>query len=242
MLKKAEGIVLKATKYSETSLICAIYTREFGLRTYIMNGVRRKKSRVSPGLLQPMALVDMVVYHHEDKAINRIKEIKPSHVYQALPFDVVRGAIGLFVTEVVQKTVKEPEPNSMLFDFLKKSYQYLDQTQQRVANFSLWFMVHYAAYLGLKPTVLALTDESVFDYSTGKILAEAPDHHHYYFSPHYTHLLAALIELHAEACAELEVDGEDRKQLLNDLLKYYQYHIDGFGPLNSLAILQTVFA
>lgn len=242
MLRKAEGIVLRATKYSETSLICEIYTREFGVRTYIINGVRRKNSRISPGLLQPMALVDLVVYHHEDKDINRIKEIKPSYIYQTLPFDVVRGAIGLFVTEVVQKTVKEPEPNVMLFEFLKKSYQYLDQTEQRVANFSLWFLVHYAAYLGLKPTILTLTDDSVFDYSTGKILGGPPDHHHYYFSPHYTHLLAGLMEFNAEASAELELISEDRKQLLNALLKYYQYHIDGFGPLKSLTVLQAVFA
>lgn len=242
MLQKTEGIVLKATKYSETSLICAIYTREWGLRTYIINGVRRKKSRIAPGLLQPMALVDLVVYHHEEKDINRIKEIKPSYVYQRLPFDVTRGAVGLFLTEVLQKTLREPEPHPMLFDFLTQSYQYLDRTEQRVAHYSLWWLVQYAAYLGLKPTILSLTEESVFDYSTGKILAEAPDAHHYYFSTHHTHLMAALLELNAEASAELELTAEDRRGLLRDLLRYYEYHIDGWGPLNSLTVLQAVFA
>lgn len=241
MLQKTEGLVLRAIKYSETSLICDIYTREWGLRTYIINGVRRKNSRVAPGLLQPMALVDLVVYHNEDKDINRIKEIKPSYVYLRLPFDVACGAVGLFMTEVIQKTVKEPEPNTQLFDFLKDGYQYLDLTQQRITHYPIWFLVHYAAYLGLKPSVLALTDESVFDYSVGEILAAAPDHH-YYFSTHHTHLLAAFLELGVEASTELTLSPEDRRALLNDLLRYYQYHLENFGSLNSLTVLQAVFA
>lgn len=242
MLKKVEAIIIKAIKYSETSIICDAYTDELGLRTYIINGVRKKNSRVSPGLLQPMALVEMVVYHHEDKDVNRIKEIKPSYVYQRIPFEVPYGAVGLFMTEVVQKTLREPEPQPLLFEFLKQCYVELDQTPQKIANYPLWFLAHYATYLGLTPSIEQLTEESVFDYSVGRILAEAPSGHHYYFSTHNTHLLAAFLELKVAASAQLELSKEDRKSLQQDLLHYYQYHLDNFGPLNSVAILQSVFA
>lgn len=242
MLKKVEGIIVKAVKYSETSIICDAYTRELGLRTYIINGVRKKNSRISPGLLQPMALVDMVVYHHEDKDINRIKEIKSSYAYQRIPFEVPRGAIGLFMTEVVQKTLKEPEPQPELFEFLKTCYYRLDTTAAKIANYPVWFLTHYANYLGLRPTIKKLTNESVFDYSIGTILAEAPSEHHYYFSTHNTHLLAAFLELEADGGAELELTQEDRRSLQNDLLRYYQYHIDNFNTLNSIEVLQSIFS
>ncbi len=242
MLKKIEGIIVKAIKYSETSIICDAYTDELGLRTYIINGVRKKNSRVAPGLLQPMALVELVVYHNDDKDVNRIKEIKASYMYQRIPFEVPRGAIGLFMTEVVQKTLREPEPQPILFEFLKQCYCQLDQMQARVVNYPVWFLAHYASYLGLTPSIEVLTEESVFDYSIGRILGEAPSGHHYYFSTHNTHLLAALLELDATDSAELELSNEDRRALLNDLLRYYQYHLDNFGTLNSILILQSIFA
>lgn len=242
MLKKIEAIIVKAIKYSETSIICEAYTRELGLRTYIINGVRKKNSRISPGLLQPMALVNLVVYHHEDKEINRIKEIKSSYIYQRIPFEVARGSIGLFMTEVVQKTLREPESQPDLFEFLKHCYRHLDQIEGKVANYPSWFLVHFSFYLGLRPSIEELTKESVFDYSIGRILAEAPSEHHHYFSTHNTHLLAAFLTLDAKASAELELANEDRRSLQSDLLKYYKYHLNNFGTLNSILVLQSVFA
>ena len=242
MLKKVEALIVKAVKYSETSIICDAYTDELGLRTYIINGVRKKNSRISPGLLQPMALVDLVIYHHDDKDVNRIKEIKPSYIYQRIPFEVPRGAIGLFMTEVVQKTLKEPEPQPALFAFLKQCYSHLDQTKAKVANYPIWFLTHFAVHLGLQPSIEQLTEESVFDYSIGRILGEAPSGHHHYFSTHNTHLLAAFLELEADASAELELTNDDRRSLQSDILRYYQYHLDNFGPLNSILVLQSIFA
>ncbi|BDS14682.1 DNA repair protein RecO [Aureispira anguillae] len=242
MLKKIQGIIVKAVKYSETSVICDAYTNELGLRTYIINGVRKKNSKISPALVQPMSLVEMVVYHHEEKEINRIKEIKPSYVYQKVPFDVARGAIGLFMTEVAQKTVREPEANPILFEFLQNCYELLDQTTTPIANFPIWFLVQFSTHLGLYPAVTNLDKESVFDYSEGRILPQAPSHHHYFFSPHHTHLLAAFLQLDFEASSRLELEGGDRRHFLNNMLRYYQYHIENFGELNSIMVLQAVFS
>jgi DNA repair protein RecO (recombination protein O) len=242
MLKKVEGLIIKAIKYSETSVICDAYTAELGRRTYIINGVRKKNSRISPALVKPMSLVEMIVYHHEEKDINRIKEIKPSYIYQRLPFDVARGAIGLFVTEVAQKTLREPEPNPVLYEFLVACYQKLDQTEEKIVNFPIWFLVKLSTYLGLFSVAKNLSEDCVFDYSEGKILREIPSGHHYYFSSQNTHLLAAFLELDFETSAQLELSNQDRRDFMDDMLRYYQYHIDNFGELNSILVLKTVFS
>lgn len=245
MLKKVEGIVLKSIKYSETSVICHIYTLELGLRSYIISGVRKKRSTISPILVQPMALVDLVVYHNEDKDINRIKEIKASYSYQALPFDVAKGAIGLFMTEVAQKAIREPTPHPELFHFLKQSYITLDQSQHKIAYYPSWFLVQFAQHLGFSPSLSSdeLDLETVFDYAAGKLIqGDVPVGHHYYFDPQNTQLLAAFLELDATACAKLELETKDRRNFLEDLLRYYRYHLENFGELNALLVLQTVFA
>ena len=117
MLIKTRGIIFRAKKYSVTSLIVDIYTEEKGLRSYIISGVRKKRSAVSASLLQMMSLVDMVAYHRDDKDLTRIKEIKAAHVFQSLPFDVRKSAVGQFMIEIVRKTLRETEENPTLFEF-----------------------------------------------------------------------------------------------------------------------------
>ena len=45
MITKTRGIVLNYIKYGDTSIICKIYTEQFGLQSYIINGIRNSKSK-----------------------------------------------------------------------------------------------------------------------------------------------------------------------------------------------------
>jgi DNA repair protein RecO (recombination protein O) len=240
MLKTVQGVILRTVKYSETSIIFDAYTLELGLRTYIINGVRKKNAKVSPALIQPMSLVEMVVYHNEEKEINRLKEIKPSYVYQQVHFEVTKGTVGLFITEVIQKSVKEITPNETLFDFLEKTYQQLDQTATSIANFPGWFLVQFAQQLGLLPT-LEPAEELYFDYAEGVLVSKPPVYPHF-LSPFHTKLLTSWQPLSFEQAAKLIVDTTDRRLFLNKMIAYYQYNIDGFGKVNSLLILQEIFS
>ena len=74
MLKKTKGIIFHQVKYSESSVIVKIYTELLGLQSYILKGVRKKKSKIKSNLLQPLTLVEMEVYHKENSEINFIKE------------------------------------------------------------------------------------------------------------------------------------------------------------------------
>ena len=59
------GIVLNYIKYGDTSIICKIYTEQYGLQSYIINGVRNSKSK-NIGLFQPLNILDMVVYYKKN--------------------------------------------------------------------------------------------------------------------------------------------------------------------------------
>src|SRR6185312_8583119 len=76
MLHKTKGIVLRTVKYAETSIIVSIFTEMFGLQSYLVNGVRTnsRKGSSKTGFFQPAAILDLVVYHHEPKNLERIKE------------------------------------------------------------------------------------------------------------------------------------------------------------------------
>ena len=57
MLTKTRGIVLVFIRYKESSIIARIYTKDLGLRSYIVNGVRSiKTSKIA--FFQPLTVLD----------------------------------------------------------------------------------------------------------------------------------------------------------------------------------------
>jgi DNA repair protein RecO (recombination protein O) len=50
MLHKTRGIALSYVKYRETSIIVRIFTRQFGIQSYIVNGVRSKSAKTKIAL------------------------------------------------------------------------------------------------------------------------------------------------------------------------------------------------
>ncbi|HEU5146219.1 MAG TPA: DNA repair protein RecO, partial [Chryseosolibacter sp.] len=107
MIFKTRGIVFRFTKFQETSIIVTIFTEQFGLQSYIVNGVRSKSSKNKIALYQPLTLLNLVVYHRENANIERIKEISCLHPYRTLATDVRKSTLAIFINELLNKTVKE---------------------------------------------------------------------------------------------------------------------------------------
>jgi DNA repair protein RecO (recombination protein O) len=241
MLQKTSGIVLHTIKYSETSLIVKIYTQEFGFGSYIISGVRSKKSKNKAGLFQPLALVDIVVSGNERSALPRISEINIHQPYSHLPFDVIKSSIAIFINEILLHSFREPHPDEELFLFIRNSLLILDLDTASCANFHLGFMVQLSRFLGFPPQGEYTADTSVFDLQEGKFVNYLPHH------PHYLHAnssiqLSELMRLSYSELSGLTLSKAERKQLLNALILFYQLHISSFGQIKSAAILEEIIA
>ena len=81
MVSKTNGIVLNYIKYKETSIISKIYTKKFGLKSCIINGIRSKKGRFTLSSFKTLSLLDLVVYENKNSEIGRIKELKFDKIY-----------------------------------------------------------------------------------------------------------------------------------------------------------------
>lgn len=239
MIIKTSGIILRTVKYSETSIIADIYTREKGLRSYIVSGVRTQKSKVSAGLMQIMSLVDIVAYDRDEKGLNRIKEIKAAHVYMSLPFDVLKASVGVFIAEVIRRAIRETDENKELFDFLFSVFQYLDETKESYANLHLCVLVELANYLGIQLYEEGYDENAVFDLREGVFTSETVGHTHF-LNEKLSHILRGVILTNWKNCHQLKITRDERKQLLAELVTYYRLHIDNFPEINSLKILQEI--
>ena len=228
MLHKTRGIVINYIRYRETSIIVKIYTEEFGIQTYIENGVRsanaRSKNKIA--LFQPLTLLDLVVYHRDNGSIMRISEVKCNTPLQTLPYQFVKTGIALFITEVLSKTMKEEAGNPEMFFFLFQSILFLDTQPEGYENFPIQFLLKLSQYLGFAPGQARELLEQI-----GEIrLTESTEAES-----------AALDALIGRNYGEhVRISGVARRNLLEHVLRFYQLHVENFNELRSLPVLKEM--
>lgn len=235
------AIIFRATKYRDSSLIVDAYTEEKGLRKYLINGVRKAKSRTPASLLQVMNLVELTAYDRDDKEINRLKEIRLAYAYQQIPFDVVRGTLGLFMAEVARKTIREREENSALFKFIFDAFVFLDETNESLANVHIQFLLELSIHLGIMPSGEWSKTTPFFDLREGQFVAELPSHSSC-LKEEQSYLIYRFLHIERDEAHAIKVEKQRRIALLRDVLQYYSHHLENMAEIKSLEVLRAVLS
>ena len=244
-LHKTKGIVLRAVKYGETSLIVTMFTELFGLQSYLVNGVRTssKKGSGKANLFQPTAILDMVVYNNELKHLNRIKEFKWSYLYQHIFSDVPKNAVALFMIELLTKCLKQPEANPELFEFCEDAFIHLDESTGSVmANFPLFFALHLPVFFGFRISDEYSNKNSIVDLQEGMFVPGRPDHFHFLEGKQAEVTSELLKMMQPEELEQLKLNHDFRRQLLFAYETYYALHIQDFGTMKTLPVLREVLS
>ncbi|MFC5412323.1 DNA repair protein RecO [Larkinella bovis] len=230
MLHKTRGVVLSYFRYRETSVIVRIYTEEFGLQSYLVNGVRSAKSKTNRiAFFQPLTLLDMVVYYKPDKDLHRLSEVKINYPFQHIPFDIAKSSMALFVSEMLTKTLKEEAGNPTLFHFLEESVRYLEEAEADYENFHLAFLLKLAFFLGFGP-------------ANAREFETQLQEQRYPFLPDESAEKALNSFLRQRLGASVKISRQTRAELLDALVAFYQIHIDSLGEIKSLAVLREVLS
>jgi DNA repair protein RecO (recombination protein O) len=239
MLHKTRGIVFKTTDYGETSVIVQVFTEKFGLQSYIINGAKKPRAKISKNMLQPLHLLDMVVYHKNTGQVQRIAELKNSPVLQSLPYDVIKSSIVLFLNEVLYKAIKQQSADESLFGFVFNSIEWLDHQSGGLANFHLLFLTRLTRYLGFHPDQAINAD--YFDMKNGVFSKYKPEGFSY-LSPPHTQNFYSLLQCSFENIGQLKFSNDERRYLVQKLLEYYALHVEGFGNIRSHEVLEEVLS
>jgi DNA repair protein RecO (recombination protein O) len=242
MTHKTKGIVLKTTKYGETSLVVTIFTELFGVQTYMVNGVRTSKPSASKANhFQPAALLDMVVYHQEQKNIQRIKEFKFDFLYHQVLTNVIKNSIAVFMIELLYKCLKQPEANPDLFNFCEDALKQLDIAAKPVAaNFALFFSLHLTHFFGFRMNDDYSAENCFLDLEGGGYCTHQPAHPHFVEGENARITSQLLKTMQPRELGELKLHHETRRQLLSAYQDYYALHIQDFGQMKTLRVLAEV--
>jgi DNA repair protein RecO (recombination protein O) len=242
---KTKGIVLKTVRYGETSIIAAILTELFGLQSYLINGVRvtSKKGTGKANLLQPGAILDMVVYHNDLKNLQRVKEFKWGYLYENIFFNVFRNSIALFMVELLQRSIKQPEQNPPLFDFIEDAFIHLDKaSESAAANFAIYFAINLSRFYGFMIADRYSEKANILDLMEGRYVTDKPDHQ-YYLENDYSRVVSDLLKvMQPSELGQVRLNQETRRVLLHAFETFYALHIQDFGKMKTLPVLEAVLS
>jgi DNA repair protein RecO (recombination protein O) len=242
MTHKTKGIVLRTVKYGETSLVITIFTELFGVQTYMVNGVRStKRSSAKANYFQPAALLDLIVYHSDNRSMHRIKEFSWGFLYNTVLTDVIKNSIASYMMELLQKCLKQPETNTDLFDFCEAALQQLDESSKKVAaNFPLFFALHLTHFFGFRMEDNHTAENTFIDLREGVFTDHQPVHPHFIEGEKAALISQLLKVMQPYELQEFNLNHTIRRQLLLHLQDYYALHIPEFGQMKTLMILHEV--
>ena len=243
MIHKTKGIVTRSVRYGETSLVVSVYTELFGLQQYLVNGVRTSKrtASITANQLQVGNILEMVVYQNEKNTLQRIKECKQGVHYQSLFVDVKKNSIMLFIIEILQKCIRQPDADPDLFFFIEDMLIGLDDSNvKQYVHIPIFFLLNLSHFFGFK--ILDNYDKNnlMLDLNDGKYIDSLPHHQQVLLPPHSVSISHYLKVRKLSDLGEINLNRQHRFEILNACINYYELHIQPFGAMRSLQVIRAV--
>ncbi len=242
MLHNTKGIVLRVTKYGDTSIIMTAYTELFGVQQYMVKGVRvtSKKGANKGVFYQPAAILQMEVYHASMKTMQMVKEVSWDYVYQNVYSDVLRNAVALYIVEVLQQTM-QPEPHPEMFYLIEDTFKQLDKGGAGlVSNLPIYFLIHLSQTMGFGLQGKYSNETPILDIKEGEFVSKPPAHP-YYLEAQTAQVASTFLQVQFYNDLEtISLSGAQRKKILELFQLSLSWHYKKFSEIKSLPILQSI--
>ncbi|MDC8000930.1 DNA repair protein RecO [Aequorivita todarodis] len=239
MVVATRAIVFSALKYSEADLIVCCYTAVSGIKSYLLRGIlKSKKGKVKASYFQPLTQLELIAEHKNKGTLEYIKEAKVCYPFQTLHTDIVKTGLVMFLSEMLKNCIREEEANEELYGFLEHAFQWLDQTDE-VANFHIFFLLQLSMHLGFYPDASNI-DEAYFNIVEGNFQALSTSN--YCLEGPQIENFKKFFTVNIETLHTVKLSKKARQNLLELILAYYSFHVQGYQKPKSLAVLMQLFS
>jgi DNA repair protein RecO (recombination protein O) len=177
------------------------------------------------------------------KQLQFIKEYRWGYIYESVLFNVVKNTVAIFVMELLQHSLKEPEANPELFYLIEDTLKQLDKGNATLTgNLPLYFTLHLASEMGFQLQGTYSAKTPIIDLQEGNFVERIPLHP-YYLEGYLAETTSSISNLSFyNELENIQLNKTIRRQLLEAYQLYLSLHIPSFGQMKSYAILQEVLA
>ncbi|WP_369048364.1 DNA repair protein RecO [Tenacibaculum sp. UWU-22] len=236
---KTKAIVFSSLKYGDSNLIVKCFTEKEGLKSYFLRGVlKTKKGKLKPAYFQPLTQLQIVANHNNKENLNSLKEVQVISNYETIPNNIIKQTIILFLSEVLSNIIREEEQNIQLFNYLETTLIWLD-THDSIANFHLLFLLNLSRFLGFYPNT-SQSEKPVFNLLEGNFTDNLDKNAT--ISGDQLLQFKKLLGINFDAIEKVSFSKNQRQQVLQIIIRYFELHLEGFRHPKSLTILKTIFS
>ena len=215
-----------------------MYTEVKGHQTFIIHSVRKAKATTPSSYLQLMSLVDLVAYHQDHRKIHHIKEIRLEHVFSSIPFDMRKSSVITCLAEICSKCITTADPHPELFTFLHDEIVQYDDPSTYDKDFMIRFLAGLSHYLGFG---IDLTNphssNGFFDLLDGHFMNIKPTHDYLMTADDFK-MLRGILSKDPKTTSTVPI--EVRRRLVDQMIMYYQLHVDSLKEVQSIKILREL--
>lgn len=243
MMEKIEGIVLDVVRHNERHDVVTLYTAQRGRVAFVTAAGSGRGGCLRRARLQPLALIESDVNFRSNKELQMLGGFSLIRPWRDMYFNPLKSAQVIFLSEFLNRLLREAEADRTLWLFLADSLQVLDNLAEpsAIANFHLTFMGSLLPFVGIQPDAETYTPGSSFDMRAG-VFTDSVLPHSDIISAAEAPLVLTVMRLNYHNSRRLRLSGAQRARMLERLLQYYSIHVPGIANMRSPAILRELFS
>lgn len=176
MILSSKGIILKVFPYSNTSVICNVFTDDHGKLTFIAKGIRKPKNPLV-SILQPFNLVEFQYYYKKTRGIQLVKEADILIGFDKLRDNLITITIASNLLNIINRTFEEGYQHPIVFRLIYKILNKLSSNILSNKITFIFFLFHLSKQLGFMPNInqcyhcsKVFTDFAVFNINLKSLL------------------------------------------------------------------------
>jgi DNA repair protein RecO (recombination protein O) len=242
-ITKSEAIVLRKTKFSDTSLIVQFYTKEKGRISAIVKGARSSKSKIG-SRIDLINNVELIFYNKEEKDLQLVTQVNLVNHFPKIREDLDKIKFASAVCELILKLTPEHEANEKIFRGSIKILKLINDSHETVILLFAQYLLFFIKEIGFEISFdlcsncgnkIEKRTGNAFSYSDGIICEDCNEDKMLTFQ--FSEELFNLFECLTSKNRIKSFSKQQVENIIFILEKYLVYHNSEFKGIKSLQIL-----
>ena len=245
MIYETEALILSRHLYGDTSLICNLFTKEYGRLSIIAKGARRPKNQNS-AVLRPLQFIDLHYYYKPKRNIQLLKEASINRHFFSTHNDYKKIIASYQVLDIMNQICKIENPNEIIFRLVKSTMDKINRCNYKhIILYSIFFKLQLLKYIGYQP-IIDLCNicnqkliNSIYDWSIGQLVCVSCNtkKSNIQFTNQHLSIIQSLSYTHIDEIDKLDTKDEIILDMINKYLLYFiSFHIINLKYLKSIKL------
>ena len=228
MIYSTDAIVLNNKKFSDSSLICNLYSKDYGKLSIIAKGVRKLKN-LNGAILQPFNHIQLVYYYKSKRNIQTYKEASIIQRYNDITNSYDKIILSSVMLDIINYSSIEDNPCDIIFRLTNKSLEKINSSNSNhIVYYFIFFNIQLLIYLGYKPLIEKCYNcnqrlkNGFFNYRSGQLECSKCANSKIELNSNSIRLINLFFNTHIDKIKQLFKLDE---QSLNNINKYFFHYI-----------------